>query len=145
MQALTLRPHWAYAVAHLGKDIENRSWPLPAELHGQRIAIHAGAQRTKKSEIEKFLDVCAENEQFLNRKRVLEYTRGAIVATATVWDLALRTCPPELKEIAACSVWHLEEYEHHWFLENAKPLVVPYHCHGQLKFWPAPKEVESDR
>ena len=26
MKALSLRPHWAYAIFHLGKDIENRTW-----------------------------------------------------------------------------------------------------------------------
>jgi hypothetical protein len=29
MYAITLRPQWAYAVARLGKDVENRTWPLP--------------------------------------------------------------------------------------------------------------------
>lgn len=43
MRALTLRPHWAHAVAHLGKRIENRTRPIPPALVGQRVAIHAGA------------------------------------------------------------------------------------------------------
>lgn len=40
-QALTLWPEWAFAIAHLGKDVENRSYPLgdlPTPL-----CIHAGA------------------------------------------------------------------------------------------------------
>jgi hypothetical protein len=39
--ALTLIRPWAYAIAHLGKTIENRSWacPLPP---GSIILIHAG-------------------------------------------------------------------------------------------------------
>ena len=41
--ALTLWPEWAYAIAHLGKDVENRSWRPPAWLIGRRLAIHAGA------------------------------------------------------------------------------------------------------
>lgn len=41
--ALTLWPEWAYAVAHLGKDVENRSWPPPQTVIRKRIAIHGGA------------------------------------------------------------------------------------------------------
>ena len=41
-RALTLWPEWAYAIAHLGKRVENRTWEPPASLIGQRIAIHAG-------------------------------------------------------------------------------------------------------
>lgn len=41
LKAITLHRPWAHAVAHLGKDYENRSWgcPLPP---GSLIAIHAG-------------------------------------------------------------------------------------------------------
>lgn len=41
LMAITLHRPWAYAVAHLGKDIENRTWgcPLP---QGRLMAIHAG-------------------------------------------------------------------------------------------------------
>lgn len=50
MRALTLRHPWAFAIAYLGKDVENREWSdelahlnrIHAEL-GQRIAIHGGA------------------------------------------------------------------------------------------------------
>lgn len=44
MRALTCYPHWAHAIAWLGKSLENRQRPLPAALVGQRIAIHAGAE-----------------------------------------------------------------------------------------------------
>jgi len=42
MRALTLIQPWSFAVAHLGKPIENRTWAPPDWLLGQRIAIHAG-------------------------------------------------------------------------------------------------------
>ncbi len=41
--ALTLHPEWAYAVAVLGKRLENRTWPPPDRLIGKRLAIHGGA------------------------------------------------------------------------------------------------------
>ena len=41
VRCLTLRRPWAWAVAHAGKDVENRDWqcPLPP---GTIVAIHAG-------------------------------------------------------------------------------------------------------
>ncbi len=40
MKALTLWPEWAWAVTHLGKDVENRSWVIPPGLY----ALHAGVR-----------------------------------------------------------------------------------------------------
>ena len=42
LYALTLRHPWAFAITHLGKDVENRIWRPPEHLLGQRIAIHGG-------------------------------------------------------------------------------------------------------
>lgn len=42
-RAYTLKPHWAHAIAHLGKRCENRTRPIPKGLVGKRVAIHAGA------------------------------------------------------------------------------------------------------
>ena len=44
LRALTLWPEWAWAVCHLGKNVENRSWPIPRGMVGETIAIHAGAR-----------------------------------------------------------------------------------------------------
>ena len=44
MRALTLWPEWAVAVAHLGKDVENRKWAPTASHFGTRIAIHSGIE-----------------------------------------------------------------------------------------------------
>lgn len=41
LKAITLHRPWAYAVAHLGKRVENRSWPCPLPV-SSLIAIHAG-------------------------------------------------------------------------------------------------------
>lgn len=58
MRCLTLRHPWAFAVAFLSKDVENREWDdRLAELMGihaqvgQRIAIHGGAapERPKRA------------------------------------------------------------------------------------------------
>ena len=42
MQAITLWPEWSWAILNLGKDVENRCWPLPPKLIGVALALHAG-------------------------------------------------------------------------------------------------------
>lgn len=43
MKALSLRPHWAHAVIHMGKSIENRKW---ATRYRGPLLIHAGRHLT---------------------------------------------------------------------------------------------------
>lgn len=38
---------WPYAMFHLGKDCENRSWRLPPRLVGVPVLIHAGKRLDK--------------------------------------------------------------------------------------------------
>mgnify|MGYP003560963222 CR=1 FL=1 len=47
MKALTLHAPWAHAVAWLGKPLENRGWPPPLSIVGERIAIHAGLSESQ--------------------------------------------------------------------------------------------------
>ena len=46
LKAITLHRPWAYAVAHLGKPVENRTWACPLP-YGSLIAIHAGRKFDK--------------------------------------------------------------------------------------------------
>ena len=46
MKALSVRQPWAYAIFHLGKDVENRTWPTP---YRSRIAVHV-AKRVNVAE-----------------------------------------------------------------------------------------------
>lgn len=42
IRGLTVRQPFACCIAHLGKDVENRSWAPPGYLIGGHLAIHAG-------------------------------------------------------------------------------------------------------
>ena len=42
MKALSIQQPWADRILFEGKDIENRSWPLPSWMKGKRIYLHAG-------------------------------------------------------------------------------------------------------
>lgn len=46
LRALTLHPEWAWAIVHLDKRVENRSWRPPESVipDGARFAIHAGSR-----------------------------------------------------------------------------------------------------
>lgn len=44
MKAITLWPEWAWAICHLGKNVENRSWVIPPGLY----ALHAGSRFSGK-------------------------------------------------------------------------------------------------
>lgn len=51
MIALSIQNPWAYAIMELGKDIENRTWPLPKNIIGQRILIHVGKKYDQEGHI----------------------------------------------------------------------------------------------
>lgn len=43
LEALTIYPEWVYAILHLGKDVELRTWRYGRQRIGARIVLHAGA------------------------------------------------------------------------------------------------------
>lgn len=52
MKALTVWQPWASLIAAGVKPYEFRGWAAPRGLIGQRIAIHAGARKPRRGEIE---------------------------------------------------------------------------------------------
>lgn len=52
MKAITLWQPWASLVAIGAKPYEFRKRPAPKSIVGQRIAIHAGARKVNRSEVE---------------------------------------------------------------------------------------------
>ena len=68
MHALTLRHPWVWAVAHLGKRIENRTWEPPEDLIGKHIAIHGSVSpKTKPAWNEVAEDVTAIYTRILKK------------------------------------------------------------------------------
>lgn len=55
MRALTVWQPWASMIVLGLKPYEFRGWPAPASLHGQRIAIHAGARYVRRTEVDEIL------------------------------------------------------------------------------------------
>ena len=80
MRALTLHQPWATLIALGIKTIETRSWPPPAGMLGQTIAIHAG--RTLEPYPGPDIDAILRQTHGERWQRQLPY--GAVIATATV-------------------------------------------------------------
>jgi hypothetical protein len=115
-RALTVRQPWAWAIAAGLKALENRSWRPPAELLGQRIAIHAGTGPDREGE-----RWCAAH----GIEVPAELPRGELVAVARIvgvveesddlwwrgplaWRLAdVRPVPRGIRLRGALGLWRL--------------------------------------
>ena len=51
LYALSIRQPWAWAILYAGKDVENRSWVLPASHVGKPVLIHAGLREDKMAKL----------------------------------------------------------------------------------------------
>jgi len=144
MRALTLKPHWAHAVAHLGKRCEARSWPIPEALAGQRIAIHAGATLPKGWESDLLNAHPAGPTSIVSVLGSIPVRSRAIVATAV-----LRTCWPSDEDgdgwpIPAWLNWRDYSAAYWWRLDDVRTLAKPVPLQrGQLGLWRLPLDVVS--
>ena len=144
LRALTLTPEWAWAVCYLGKNVENRTWPAPAGIIGQRIAIHAGVKAPDWSAVE-LMARCAgwsvlgnawrdfrRGDTIVNRPDRNRLTRGAIVATAIVSGCR---AVDQRKAVG----WEAGPWC--WDLTDVQVLATPVPCKGALGLWRVPAEL----
>ena len=113
--ALSLKQPWAWAMLHLGKDVENRRWPT--KFRGP-VVIHASL--TWDHEGEEFLrEMCAQIPE--------DMPRGAFVGTMRI--TGCRRYRPDLVE----SLWAFGP----WCFDvaDAKPLHAPIPAKGRLGFY----------
>lgn len=129
MRALTLRPVWAYSVAHLDKRIENRTWEPPESIRGQRIAIHAGLRKADRAERETVAVLRA-----LGYVVPDELPRGCVVAVVKIagWRYSPR---PEVD-----GDWWIGPVG--WELDDVVTLARPVPCKGLLGLWELSESVE---
>jgi hypothetical protein len=139
MRVLTVRQPWAFAILHLGKDVENRNWSTP---YRGPLAIHAAAQFDMTKD--EWIYLC-ETSGWIGSEcyKVLadgfggikgpNDIRGKIIGTVEVYD-----CVPDNK---CHSPWKADgDGFFCWLLRNPVPLAVPIPAKGQLGFWNAPDE-----
>jgi hypothetical protein len=121
MIALSIRQPWAGCILYLGKDVENRTWPLPPKFRGRRVLIHAGA-RPDALALKRF-----------SLPEGVDAPLGGIVGVVRLVGCYLSVASP----------W-AEPDRFNWLLADAKPLPF-FPCKGRLGFFEAhyPFEVPS--
>lgn len=134
MRILTVRQPWAYAIIHLGKDVENRTRNIAGAYRGP-VAIHAA-----KSKLGTFDASHAELWPYSPRKHVL----GAIIGVVDLVDVHMDDTEPCNGPIrlGICSRW-AEPGMHHLVLANPRPLVEPIPYRGALGLRTLPDDVAA--
>ena len=144
MKALTLHRPWSFAVAHLGKDVENRGWRT--NDRGE-LAIHAGKtwDWISAEMIERI-----SGHEFVpwEDDRHPDAWRG-IVAVANLVDCHEVHQPAVLGgtqttfRLCCDSSWaQTERRTFHWVLADVRPLDEPVPCKGRQGLWTLPDDVE---
>ena len=112
MKALSIRQPWIYAILHLGKEVENRTWDT--KYRGP-LLLHAG--KAMCSDDYEFICEQAE-KQGLAAPRRDQIERGGIVGICDVADMVENHKSP----------WFHGQVG--WLLKNARPLpFVPMRGH----------------
>lgn len=138
MKALTLWQPWAWAVAHAGKNVENRTWSPPKAAIGQRIAIHAGkaidfniVNQMQSGRWSKASPVCIDCPD------PDDMVRGAIIATAVI-DRVMT--PGVLDRLRV--LWGTPS-QYGWVLRDVITLDEPIPCKGMQGLWTVPADIEA--
>lgn len=108
MKALTIRQPWAHAILHLGKDVENRSWPT---RYRGPLLIHAAASLAPRYRL-----YAAE----------LGLDPSSLVLGSVVGMVELVDCVKGYhSKWADAGSWH-------WILANPRAFVRPWGQRGRL-------------
>jgi hypothetical protein len=150
LKGLSLLQPWPWLIFHAEarKDIENRTWPLPHYLKGQRVAIAASGSRD--------LDECwnalvllettpALSAIHLPKIRVARRGRRNVI-TSWPHDLTVSAIIGTV-EIVECvtesfSPWFAGPYG--FVLRDPIALPTPIPCKGRLGFWTVPEAIAAE-
>ncbi len=123
IKVLAIRQPWAYAILHLGKDVENRSWRT--HYRGP-LLIHAAYRRARNPR-----EMLSE---YMTRppseKSLRDLPIGRIVGVVDLVD-CIKNSKGKWAERGA---WH-------WVLKNPRPFLTPAECTGRLGLWTPPARV----
>lgn len=144
LPALTVWQPWAQLIALGLKPWEFRRWPAPKRLHGQRIAIHAGARPVRKAEVKDLILTLRMEGQMGTGLKV----EGSL----SMLDKVLAGFPLPLSHVV-CTVRlgtplpaaqlpaeyvDSDRVDHQawaWPMEDVKPLLPPEPATGAQGFW----------
>lgn len=146
MMALTLKHPWPFAIARLGKRVENRGWKPANELVGRVIALHGG----------KHVDASSKPQQ-----------ERAELARAWGWILGCGLgagVEPTLENLILEGIFAVARYGgavhmrsddpltrdpwfegvYGWKLEDLVVLPEPIPCRGAQGLWRVPPDVRKE-
>ncbi|SDF98748.1 hypothetical protein SAMN04487781_3200 [Cellulosimicrobium cellulans] len=131
LRAITVRQPWAWAIAHAGKDVENRTRNLAGTYRGP-LAIHAGLTAATDAQAWWPLSDLVPLGALRNR--------GVFVAVVDLVDVHPVGAEPR---DGWCSTWALGT-GHHLVLANPRPLAEPVPARGRLGLWtPTPTQAAA--
>ena len=152
MKGLTLRHPWAFAIAHWGKQIENRTWKPPKALIGQRIAIHGGKVPTSHDALadikyifEDLKSVHGEPSYQVDGNLTLrDILLSGVVATAVIDRVIyLEAFRARNSDPAFADPWFDIEVDGNvgWVLRDVIVLPTPIPCKGAQGLWDVPDSI----
>jgi hypothetical protein len=128
MYALTLWQPWCYAMAHLGKRVENRPWHPPSWLIGQRFALHAGST------------LHADSFESLRHLLPPGLDQRTLPLKAVCATVRLRSVVRDAAELPGDQrQWFVGPFG--WVVDDLLVLPHPVPCRGFQKLWQLPGEV----
>ncbi len=128
LHALSVRQPYAYAILHMGKDIENRTWDPPRHIVGQLIWIHASLKRER-----------VEPWELLGQRFTLDGDELPDLA-----DLATGAIVGSVRVVGSTGIAKGNRWFNGpigWVLVEPAPLETPVRCRGMLGVWTVPTGV----
>jgi len=119
--ALSIRQPWAYLIIHGYKDIENRNWPLPAHMIGQRIYVHAPSKEDH------------EAYKWLEAKRYFNSIPRFVINFPLVFSAIIGEVDIIEGTFKSDSPWFDGNYG--FILANPVAYSTPIPCKGRLGFF----------
>jgi hypothetical protein len=130
MKAVSIRQPWGFAILHLGKDIENRTWNT--RIRG-RVLIHVGKQRDLRHNLLIRNDPRFDNFHYDSKETSELAKRGGIIGSVEIID-CFHSSDPKVKD----NVWN-DRAGYCWLLAN--PIALPFReLKGQQMFFEVPDE-----
>lgn len=145
MKAITIKQPWASLIVHGIKDIENRTWACPKKYIGQRVLIHAGADKRGGWILNN-----AQSGSLLRSKSILYSTDfddlpfGSIIGSVEIVD-CVQNHPSIWAEKTENYTVGMNPKNHenitgkkvvyNWVLANPVLFQKPIPVKGKLSFW----------
>lgn len=168
MLTLTLKHPWPWAIAHLGKDVENRVWLPPESAVGQKILVHGGKspygadgkvlhpsilqeirldfQQGIMPTLQKVLETqppesTAALRQYL-RQFLTPGSKNEIRVPPSTMVMSGIIGHVTLQAVARDwdSPWAMPG-QYHWVISDFTPFETPIQCRGAQRLWEPPREV----